>query len=483
MPRDILRPRRGARTAALLAGALAASIALAACDDETPAEPDAGADAAPDGADDVRCGAPTLDSGDGPYYELVDLERGRVWGTPALTPAAFAALELPAGYMRNPIGETDGGRWLRSPGCAAAGEFTEATLSGVRWQHVVDLVEPGLLFDDGGRLTGGRVDVHRRFDYPVGRSVPVLTAPDGRRYVRTSREAQRPADRPTVPSGWTLFHWQLDAPLTVELAGTVDNLRGDNGDAFQGPLAADVDLAAVGARASIRGRRTCELLELAIVGDQIGFRVWNDGFMHPCPEAWLATVDRERYTVAAPRWRSVDALEALDEDDAVVGAPEVRVMELPGAEGQPMQFAAEVGFAPISAIEAQLGVEIETVDDIPPMARAGLMQRGLGGESYEAAEVQRAQFTRMTHFAGARVFTLYDGACRYAMKYYTGVVDPALDDEATIATLGERFERLPEGYTFEVVTFDTDLVVTDISGVAHVLTDEFNNSYDRYACD
>lgn len=468
------------RVAAALV-ALIVSTALAGCDDEPDAGADAGA-AAPE-AQALHCGAPTIDSGDGPYYELLDLERGAVWGTPSLTPEAFAALELPAGYVRNPVGETDGGVWLRSPGCAEAGAFTEETIAGVRWQHVVDLVEPGLVFDDAGLLTGGRVEVDRRFDFAADRVVPVLTAPDGRRYLRTSREAGRAADRPTVPSGWTLFHWRLDAPLTVALTGTVDNLRGDNGDAFQGPLPAELDLAGVGARTSIRGRGTCELLELALIGDQIGFRVWNDGFMHQCPDAWLATVDRERYTVAAPRWRSVDALEALDDDDSVIGAPTPIVMELPGAEGQPMQFAAEVGFAPISAIEEQLGVEIEDLDDIPPMARAGLMQRGLGGESYQVAEVQRAQFTRMTHYAGAAIFTLSDGACRYAMKYYTGVVDPALDDEATIATLGERFERLPEGYSFEVITLEDDLVITDVSGVAHVLTDEFNNSYDRYACD
>lgn len=465
----------GPRAVALLAALPAALVACDAPTDPTDADP----------TDAVICGARTIDDADGPYYELVDRERGVVWGTPDLTPETFAALELTPAFARNPVGETEGGRWLRSPGCAADGQFTEETRFGVRWQHVVDLAAPGRVYDDGALLTGGRVEAHRRFELAAGDVLPVLTAPDGQRFARTSREVDRAADRPTVPAGWTLFEWRLDAPLTIALTGALDHARGDNGDAFQGPMPADVDLAAVASRESIRGRGTCELLELAIIGDEVGFRVWNDGFMHTCPADWLATIDRARYVVAAPRWRSVDALQPLDADDNAIGAPDPLVMELPGAEGQPMQYAAEVGFAPISAIEAQLGVEVETIDDIPAMARAGLMERGLSGrgESYQVAEVQRAQFTRMTHFAGASIFTLHDGACRYAMKYYTGVVDPALDDEAIIATLGARFERLPEGFTFEVIALEHDLVVTDISGVAHVLTDEFNNSYDRYACD
>ena len=52
-------------------------------------------------------------------------------------------------------------------------------------------------------------------------------------------------------------------------------------------------------QASIRGERNCELFEMGIEGEPVVLSVWNNaGQGHDCPDAWLATIDRNQYGFA-----------------------------------------------------------------------------------------------------------------------------------------------------------------------------------------
>lgn len=227
-----------------------------------------------------------------------------------------------------------------------------------------------------------------------------------------------------------------------------------------------------------RGARICELNELIITDGMIGIRVYNDVGLHDCPDEWLAQIDPEMYAVGGPRWRSVDRAVALG--DAMSDAtPE----EVPAGLGYQMMEAATVELFEVSVLEEKLGVAIETVDDLPSAARSALLEATLRSTTYAVAEVSRGFSTELVHYAGQEVFVLDDGACQYAMKYYTSIYDPELVDEDAVATLGERFALLPDGYSFSVRTFDEDLVITEDEGTQYVMTDEFGNSYDRFACD
>lgn len=251
--------------------------------------------------------------------------------------------------------------------------------------------------------------------------------------------------------------------------------------AFAGPVACGASPDET-PRASVRGQRTCELYELAIEGDDLTLVAWSDGGLHDCPDAWLAAIDRGRYAVGGPRWRSIDEIVAVDANGDPVEPTDRIIEEVPAGLGQQMQLAATVALVPIATLEQQLGVTITTLDDIPAPARESLLSGTLRGEEYRVAEVQRALMTRMTHFAGASVYTLYDGQCTYAMKFYTNIIDPTLDNEEAVAQLGSEL-TLPEGFTFTVRTFDEDLVITETDGTAQVIADELGNSYDRFACD
>lgn len=476
---------RGARLSRHLAPYLVAPVlalmVIPACDMTD--------DTADDGPHSVQCGQATIDMGVSRVaYELFDLTTGSVWATPDFTPEEFAALEISADWAKNQPREASisGSRFARSPDCGNDGEFTEAEISGKPMQHIANLLGPGQVFDESGLLFGNQVGKYHEIDYRTGDTLFVLVAPDGARYVRVSRDAQRTGDNPTVPAGWTLTSYTLTEDMTVDLSGSIDVLRTDNQDSFQGPLADDIELAAYGVRDSIRGVRTCELMELAIVGDSITFVAWNEGGMHDCPDEWLAQVDRTLYGVGGPRWRSIDALAEIDSDGHTVPdvEPDIEpdVAEVPAGLGYDMVRVAEVPFLPVADLEQQLGITIETVADIPVPVRQGLLAESIASDGYQVYEVSRALRTRMSHHAGAQIFAIDDGQCRYAMKFYTSVVDPELTDETAIATLGQRFAQLPVGFSFEVVTLEEDLIVTDTDGTAYVMADEFGNSYDRFEC-
>ena len=243
---------------------------------------------------------------------------------------------------------------------------------------------------------------------------------------------------------------------------------------------------------SIRGERNCELFELGIEDDNFILIVWNNASMgHDCPDDWLAQIDRNAYYVDGPRWRTLDLQLAVDDNRTLVSSDnpldmnsEAVIREVPEGLGLNMFLAAKVTLAPVSRVEENVGVTINSLDDVPDNLRLGLMSgrasQDAGG--YIIKEVDRQQSTFWVYRAGNPVYLLSDGECAYAMKYYTSAINPDLTNVEAIADLNNRFQNLPEGFTFEVRTFAEDRYIADLDRKQHVLADEFGNSYDRFAC-
>lgn len=95
--------------------------------------------------------------------------------------------------------------------------------------------------------------------------------------------------------------------------------------------------------------------------------------------------------------------------------------------------------------------------------------------AYEVHKVNRK--TTYTYYLGEKVYELItDKGEVYTMQAASREIDPNLtmDD---LDTIGERLQ-LPEGWTYRVRILDAD-VTYQIDGVANVVQDEFQNSYQK----
>jgi hypothetical protein len=133
-------------------------------------------------------------------------------------------------------------RFLRSPGAAADGEFTRQEMWGVSWLHQVNILPltQGDL-DPQGLLSAVTVEKHHELGWCAGSRVAILTSPEGDRYIRVSRNAERTVDTPTIPDDWTLESLLLEETLAVRLLEQTTVIRTDNEDSFQGPLPSDLE--------------------------------------------------------------------------------------------------------------------------------------------------------------------------------------------------------------------------------------------------
>lgn len=197
----------------------------------------------------------------------------------------------------------------------------------------------------------------------------------------------------------------------------------------------------------LRGVRYCEVL-LLTEGDE-GFQaaVWNTMGMSDCPdEQWDAldakTIATERDAVVAllngPRYWTLDSIST----DLRAGAPETTFGEV----------------AMFQAATVDLGDELpsQTPYTERPVARDTVFGFDEGSEVYE--------------------LTGPDGAT-YVMQSWSQTIDPELS-EADLAGLGQQLE-LPDGWSFATRTLTADLDVLSTDGVATVVQDELQNTYQR----
>lgn len=167
----------------------------------------------------------------------------RAWIGLEITREEFAALEVPAGWIKNQPREggedvdgPDGGRFLRSPDATEDGEFLQEEFFGYNWFHAATIVQAGRALDDERILTGSSVRKFHELDFNAGSPMVLLISPEGSVYFRIGRDADRLTDVPTIPEGWRLMDYTTPVDIVFELYPRNTVIRTDNQDSFQGPV-------------------------------------------------------------------------------------------------------------------------------------------------------------------------------------------------------------------------------------------------------
>ncbi len=235
----------------------------------------------------------------------------------------------------------------------------------------------------------------------------------------------------------------------------------DSDDASSATTAAPADSAAVTSSApdtapatnapadpnALRGVRYCEVLLLHLRETGIVAEVWNTMGHSECPADEWAALDaaaiKEEYGAVAallngPRYWTLDRIEATVQIDA------------------PVETFGTIEMFRAATLE--LG---PTLPDRTP---------------YTTTEVLRD--TVFVFDAGTEIYELTDpDGVHYVMQSYSQMIDPTMDG-SRLASLGDILQ-LPEGWTFDVITLDDRLDVYDTDGIAVVVQDEFQNTYQR----
>jgi len=212
--------------------------------------------------------------------------------------------------------------------------------------------------------------------------------------------------------------------------------------------------AAAGAAASaapdmqaLRGLRYCEVLLLRKGDDGFRAEVWNTMGMSDCPaDAWQALdadeIARDRGAVAAilngPRYWTLDSIET----DLRAGAPETSF--------------GEIGMFQAATVALGDDLPTQTPYTERPVARETVFGFDEGSEIYELVAP--------------------DGTT-YVMQARSQIVDPDLE-ESDLVDLGDRLD-LPAGWRYQVRTLDEPLDLRSADGVATVVQDDLQNTYQR----
>jgi hypothetical protein len=197
----------------------------------------------------------------------------------------------------------------------------------------------------------------------------------------------------------------------------------------------------------LRNVRYCEVLLLRKPADQFVAEVWNTMGMSDCPQG---------------EWDSLDAKAIATERGAVVAlknGPRYWTLDTIVSDIRPT--APTTMFGPIPMFRAA------TVDLGPSLPDQ---------TAYTSRSVNRETVFRFR--AGAEVYELTDPDGRqYIMQSYALVKDPTLTIDE-LATLGSVLHP-PAGWTYRSRVLDQSLDVFSTDGVATVIQDELQNSYQR----
>ena len=147
-----------------------------------------------------------------------------------------------------------------------------------------------------------------------------------------------------------------------------------------------------------------------------------------------------------------------------------------------MPLPVLLGRADIESIDGATGLRQgaeETTFGTIGMFKAATLDLGDDPTSTPYTEREVARDTVFGFDAGSEVYELVapDGTT-YVMQARSQIVDRDLE-EADLPTLGDRLQ-LPDGWRYEVKVLDAPLdVLSDDRGVATVLQDELQNTYQR----
>jgi hypothetical protein len=127
-------------------------------------------------------------------------------------------------------------RVLRSPGCAADGEFSYQTMFGRTFFHIADIAGPAGRGLTNGALSEGAVIKHHLLEFEADQTVSFLVSPAGESFVRVNRPIDASPRDNALPEDWVLLDLELDSAWQADLIGEVHVLRLDDGTSFQGPI-------------------------------------------------------------------------------------------------------------------------------------------------------------------------------------------------------------------------------------------------------
>lgn len=195
---------------------------------------------------------------------------------------------------------------------------------------------------------------------------------------------------------------------------------------------------------SMRGGRYCEVLLLAPSANGIVATVFNSYPLGDCPDE---------------QWTALDPTSIAAEQDAalaLLNGPRYWLMD--AVERDTSDVITET----FGAIDMNRYATVTITDP----ASIGLR--------YTPQTVDRN--ATFVFRAGQTVFRLVaDDGRQFVMQSWSQQVDASLT-EAGLADLGSRLE-LPQGWQYEAVTLDADLLIGESAQPAQVLQDELLNSY------
>ncbi|MEL7535249.1 MAG: hypothetical protein AAFN10_28390 [Bacteroidota bacterium] len=190
-----------------------------------------------------------VEKGTEAFYEIIDRKGKEVWGTWDFTAEDFEALKIPlfrrTAWFKNSAREgfVDTMQFMRSPGCPEDGMFTYKEMYGRDWLKVVELIEIRQKIEGtDGLLEGNLLIKYHRVKFYAGKTVFMLSSPDGEQYISLTRDVNRDTDSSSFPDNWSVSSHTLTKDLPLDLFGEVLVIRVDNGDSYQGPLADDFDI-------------------------------------------------------------------------------------------------------------------------------------------------------------------------------------------------------------------------------------------------
>ena len=170
--------------------------------------------------------------------QLVAPDNIIVWVNTEMDQATFDALLLPDGWFKNEVRESepDRARFTRSPNATMDGPLIQQEWFGHTWQQNAVIIETNIAVDGQSLLRGNRVAKYHEVEFMANRTLNLLIAPNGDQYLRITRDAERSAESPRVPSTWRVGQYQTIEAMTLTLPNPTLNIRLDNKDSYQGPI-------------------------------------------------------------------------------------------------------------------------------------------------------------------------------------------------------------------------------------------------------
>lgn len=200
---------------------------------------------------------------------------------------------------------------------------------------------------------------------------------------------------------------------------------------------------------NVRGSRYCELIVVKGPLRDLDVNVYNTMGCSDCP---------------ADSWNQIDADKLAKELQArrvVKNGPRFFLMDKIG------QYRSAPNKVTLGGMEMVLRATIQVT---PRKIIQGK------NKPYEENSVNRSTYFGFNK--GQEEYFLKHDGTTYVMQSFGQIVDPQLQ-EKDLKTLGKRL-KLPPGWTYEVRTLTEDLILTTRkTGVAIVIQDELENTYQR----